>query len=123
VTPTPSDSPGAIGPYRPVVRVGDWLICSGQTGHRDGVLVDGLVPQIRQVVSNLDSVLRSEGSSLSDVVKTTVFLVDMADFDEMNSTYVECFTRLRPARSCVAVAGLPRGARVEIEAWAHRPPR
>jgi len=107
-----------VGPYRPVVRAGDWIICSGQLGLRDGELANGFVAQLRQAIANLDALLASEQLRLSDVMKTTVFLTDMADFDEMNATYVEYFAEPRPARSAVAVAGLPRGAVVEIEAWA-----
>jgi 2-iminobutanoate/2-iminopropanoate deaminase len=113
--------PPAIGPYRPVVRAGEWIICSGQLGLVDGELAAGVSAQLRVAITNLDALLGTEGAALLDVVKTTVFLVDMADFDEMNATYVECFTENRPARSAVAVAGLPRGAQVEIEAWAYRP--
>ena len=114
-------TPPAIGPYQPVVRAGEWIICSGQLGIVSGELADGTGPQLRQAIANLAALLDSQGATLADVAKTTVFLVDMADFDEMNATYVECFNGSRPARSAVAVAGLPRGARVEIEAWAFRP--
>jgi 2-iminobutanoate/2-iminopropanoate deaminase len=113
--------PVAAGPYRPVVRAGDWIVCSGQLGARAGELVDGVGAQLRQAVANLESVLASEGASLADVVKTTVFLTDMADFDEMNGIYLDCFAEPRPARSAIAVVALPRGARIEIEAWAFQP--
>jgi len=119
---TPGSSPPvAAGPYRPAVRAGDWIICSGQLGVQAGELVDGVGAQFRQAVANLESVLESEGATLSDIVKTTVFLTDMADFDEMNGIYLECFSEPRPARSAVAVVALPRGARIEIEAWAFQP--
>jgi len=110
-----------VGPYTPVVRSGDWIICSGQVGLGDGGLVDGGVrEQLRQAMANLSSLLESQGATLADVVKTTVFLRHMDDYDRMNGTYVAAFGDHRPARSAVAVAGLPRGALVEIEAWAHR---
>jgi 2-iminobutanoate/2-iminopropanoate deaminase len=112
-----------VGPYRPVVRAGDWIICSGQLGLRAGELADGLAAQLRQAIANLEGLLSNEGARLSDVVKTTVFLTDMADFDEMNATYIEYFAEPRPARSAVAVRGLPRGALVEVEAWAFSPSR
>ena len=119
---TPGNPPPvAAGPYRPVVRAGEWVICSGQLGVIAGELVDGVGAQLRQAISNLESLLAAEGASLADVMKTTVFLTDMADFDEMNGVYVEYFVDPRPARSAVAVVALPRGARVEIEAWAHQP--
>ena len=110
-----------IGPYSPVVRAGDWVICSGQLGIRSGELADGFAAQLRQALANLEALLQGAGASLADVVKTTVFLIDMTDLDEMNSIYVECFRGHRPARSAVAVQALPRAAKVEIEAWAFRP--
>jgi 2-iminobutanoate/2-iminopropanoate deaminase len=109
-----------VGPYTPVVRAGDWLVCSGQVGLRDGRLVDGGVPaQTAQAVANVAALLDGEGASLTDVVKTTVFLTDIADYAAMNDAYTAAFGDHRPARSAVAVAGLPVGALVEIEAWAH----
>jgi 2-iminobutanoate/2-iminopropanoate deaminase len=117
-----SDSPTSrpVGPYAPVVRAGDWLIVSGQLGLRDGSLVDGGVPaQLSQAIANLDGLLRSEGAGLTSVAKTTVFLVDIADYTDMNEAYIAAFGGHRPARSAVAVAGLPLGAAVEIEAWAY----
>ncbi|MFZ2055884.1 MAG: RidA family protein [Acidimicrobiales bacterium] len=109
-----------LGPYTPVVHAGQWLICSGQLALVDGSLVDGgVAAQVAQAVKNLASLLKSEGSGLEDVVKTTVFLTDMAEFAAMNDAYVAAFGGNRPARSAVAVAGLPLGALVEIEAWAY----
>jgi 2-iminobutanoate/2-iminopropanoate deaminase len=109
-----------VGPYSPVVRAGEWLICSGQLGLRDGSLVEGgLQAQVTQAVKNVASLLESEGSGLKDVVKTTVFLTDMANFEAMNDAYVAAFGDNRPARSAFAVVGLPLGALVEIEAWAY----
>jgi 2-iminobutanoate/2-iminopropanoate deaminase len=103
------------------VRAGDLLVCSGQIGARDGVLADGLAGQVRQAIANLATVLESQGAALDDVVKTTVFLVDIGDFAAMNEAYVAAFGGHRPARSAIAVLALPLGARVEIEAWAHLP--
>ena len=107
-----------MGPYTPIVRAGEWLVVSGQLGLVGGELVEGVDAQVRQALANLASLLRSEDADLADVVKTTVFLTDMADYDAMNAAYVEAFGVHRPARSAIAVAGLPRGALVEIEAWA-----
>lgn len=108
-----------VGPYRPVVRAGDWLVCSGQVGLRDGSLVPGGIKgQTRQAIANLGAVLATEGASLRDVVKTTVFLTHINDYQPMNEAYIEAFGDHRPARSAVAVAGLPLGALVEVEAWA-----
>ncbi len=109
-----------VGPYSPFVRSGDLVFTSGQVGIIDGALVDdGLEPQMRQVFVNLRSVLDAAGTSMTDVVKTTVFLVDMDDYAEMNRIYIEEFANHRPARSAVAVAQLPLGARIEIEAVAN----
>lgn len=108
-----------VGPYTPIVRAGEWLVTSGQIGLKDGAIVTGGVEgELRQAIANLDALLVSEGSSLADVVKTTVFLRHMSDYAPMNETYVDCFGDHRPARSAVGVAELPLGALVEIEAWA-----
>ena len=93
---------------------------SGQVGVRDGRLVpEGTAGQLRQALENLRGLLEAEGASLADVVKTTVFLLHMRDYAEMNATYVEAFGEHRPARSCVAVVELPVGALVEVEEWAY----
>ncbi len=97
------------------------MICSGQLGLLDGELVPGLDAQVRQAVANLEALLATQGATLSEVVKTTVFLVHMSDYPTMNDTYVEAFGPHRPARSAVAVSALPLGALVEVEAWAHLP--
>ena len=111
-----------VGPYTPIVRAGDWLVCSGQIGAADGELAEGIEGQVAQALRNVSDLLVSEGASLNDVVKTTVFLADMNDYAAMNQAYLTAFVGHRPARSAVAVAGLPIGARVEIEAWAYSPP-
>ncbi len=111
-----------VGPYSPIVRAGEWLICSGQVGIADGVLVDGgLEPQLRRALANLQALLEGEGATLADVVKTTVFLTDVDDYATMNAIYTETFGDHRPARSAVGVGALPLGAVVEIEAWARVP--
>ncbi len=108
-----------VGPYIPIARGGDLLFTSGQIGIVDGAIVDGGVEaQLRQVFANLRGVLSSANASLADVVKTTVFLVDMNDYATMNEIYMEEFGDHRPARSAVAVAKLPLGAQIEIEAIA-----
>jgi 2-iminobutanoate/2-iminopropanoate deaminase len=113
-------APKPLGPYTPVVRAGDWVICSGQVGLRDGVLVEGgIAAQVARAVANIATLLAGEGAGLEAVVKTTVFLADIADFQPMNDAYVAAFGTHRPARSAFAVAALPLGARVEIEAWAY----
>jgi 2-iminobutanoate/2-iminopropanoate deaminase len=109
-----------VGPYTPLVRAGDWLVVSGQVGIEGGRLVTGgLEGELRQAIGNLRALLESANASLADVVKTTVFLLHMRDYALMNEIYVEEFGEHRPARSAVAVAELPIGALVEIEAWAY----
>ena len=117
----------AVGPYSPVRRVGDWVVTSGQIGLRTddsgaaALVPGGTVAELRQALQNLAEVLAIEGATLSDVVKTTLFLVDMGDFAVVNEVWVEFFTGHRPTRSAVAVAALPLGARAEVEAWAYAP--
>jgi 2-iminobutanoate/2-iminopropanoate deaminase len=117
-----------VGPYSPVRRAGDWVITSGQLGLAPGpdgrsALVEGGTPaQLRQALQNLAGVLATEGATLGDVVKTTVFLIDMSEFAAVNEVWMEIFEAPRPTRSAVEVAGLPLGARVEVEAWAFAPP-
>ena len=114
-----NEAPKPVGPYTPAVRAGDWLVCSGQVHLRDGALTAGGVGEATaQCVANIEALLSSNGARLDQVVKTTVFLIDMADYAEMNEAYMAAFGSHRPARSAVAVAALPIGARVEIEAWA-----
>jgi 2-iminobutanoate/2-iminopropanoate deaminase len=109
-----------VGPYTPIFRAGDWLVVSGQLGQVGGKLVSGgVVAEVRQALANLRSLLENEGAGLDDVVKTTVFLRHMRDFDLMNGAYVAGFGDHRPARSAFAVAELPLLALVEIEAWAY----
>jgi 2-iminobutanoate/2-iminopropanoate deaminase len=117
-----ADAPQAIGPYSQAVVLDNLVFCSGQIPLTpEGTLVEGdIVAQTRQVLTNLKSVLAAAGSSLAQVVKTTVFLADMEDFTPMNAVYGEFFSSEPPARSTVQVARLPRDVRVEIEAIAVR---
>ncbi|MGH9087769.1 MAG: RidA family protein [Acidimicrobiales bacterium] len=116
-----------VGPYSPAVRAADWVVTSGQLGLAPGadgapVLVDGGTgPQLRRALANVAAVLAAEGADLVDVVKATVFLVDMDDFALMNEIWVELLPAPRPTRSAVGVAALPLGARVEVEVWAYAP--
>lgn len=122
--PGPSGIPRPLGPYSPVVHAGPLLFLSGQTpvDTATGTLLVGSVgEQTVQVLKNLEAVLQSVGASWAAVVKTTVFLRDMADFAEMNEAYAAYLGETRPARSTVAVAGLPLDARVEVEAVAYVP--
>ncbi len=118
---TSDKAPKAIGPYSVAIRVANLVYTSGQTGldPDSGDLVPGGVEaETRQVLTNLKHVLESAGSGLEHVVKTTVFLKDMADFAKMNAVYAEFFPADQPARTTVAVAGLPKNGSVEIEAVA-----
>ena len=111
-----------VGPYSPIMRGGDFLFTAGQIRISDGVLVEGGVEaQTRQVFVNLRAVLASADASLADVVKATVFLVDIDDYAAVNKIYSEEFDGHGPARSAVAVTALPLGAQVEIEVIAARP--
>ncbi len=110
-----------IGPYSPIVAAGGWLVCSGQLGLVDGELVEGVAAQTTQALKNAEALLRGQGAGLEDVVKTLVFLADMDEFGPMNEAYAATFGDHRPARSAVGVSGLPKGGRVEIEVWAHKP--
>jgi len=111
-----------LGPYSPVVRAGDFVIVSGQGGMRDGVKVDGGVRgETSQTMANVAAQLATVGASLSDIVKTTCFLTDMENFTVFNEAYAEALGNHRPARSTVAVAGLPADFLVEVEAWAYLP--
>ena len=113
-----SGAPRAIGPYSQALRAGGFLFTAGQVGFdpTTGELVDGgIAEQTRQVLQNIRAILEAGGSGLAQVVKTTVFLVDMADFTAMNEVYATAFGSHKPARSTVAVAALPRGVRVEID--------
>jgi 2-iminobutanoate/2-iminopropanoate deaminase len=114
--------PPAVGPYSQCVRVDDLLFCSGQIPIQPetGELVVGdIQKQTQRVLHNLNLLLEDQGLTADHVVKTTVFLTDLADFSRMNEIYAQFFTRNPPARSTVQVAALPRGAKVEIEAVAH----
>ncbi len=106
-------------PYSPVFHAGDWSCISGQLGVTPDGLAQGFTAQLQQLFVNLDLLVQAHGLSIDQIAKTTVFLVDMGDFAELNELYAAFFGQHRPARSAVAVAGLPFGALVEIEAWVY----
>ncbi len=116
-----ADAPAAIGPYSQAIRAGNMLFVSGQiplnpqTGEMVGTTA---AEQARQVLNNLKAVLQAAGTSLDNVVKTTIFLTDLTQFAEVNAVYAEFFPQNPPARSTIQVSALPRGAQVEIEAIA-----
>lgn len=117
-------APQAIGPYSQAVRAGSWLFVSGQIGLNpsSGELVaGGVVAETTRVLDNLREVLNAAGASPDDVVRTTIYLVDLSDFGRVNEAYAAFFRAPYPARATVGVAALPRGARVEIDAIAAVP--
>ncbi len=111
------NAPKAIGPYSHAVRVGNFVHSSGQLGldPQTNELVEGIEAQTRQVLQNQASVLEAAGTSLRNVVKTTVYLKDMGEFAKMNAVYGEFFPQDPPARSTIQAAALPKGALVEID--------
>ena len=114
-------APAAIGPYSQAVVAGGMLFCSGQIplDPVSGELIVGTIEQeTERVMENLRGVLEAAGTDFNHLVKTTIYLTDMADFAAVNQVYGQYFTAVKPARATVAVAALPRGARVEIEAVA-----
>lgn len=117
------DAPKAVGPYSQAMVAGDLIFCSGQiplepaTGQ---LVVGDIVVQTARVLDNLAAVLAAAGSDLSRVIKTTVYLADLADFAAMNEEYARRFGQHRPARATVEAGGLPRGAKIEIDCVAAR---
>jgi 2-iminobutanoate/2-iminopropanoate deaminase len=118
------NAPEPIGPYSQAVASDGVIFCSGQIpiDPQTGELVDGDVSaQTERALRNLEAVLEAAGRSFADVVKTTIFLIDINDFAAVNSVYERYFGSIKPARSTVAVAALPKGARVEIDCLALTP--
>ena len=119
-----TEAPAAVGPYSQAIAAGPFVFCSGQIPlvPETGTLVEGDIShQTERVLQNIDAVLRSCGLEMEQVVKTTVFLTDLANFGEMNAVYARFFPGDPPARSTIQVAALPKGANVEIEAIALKP--
>ncbi|HHW24442.1 MAG TPA: RidA family protein [Bacillota bacterium] len=113
-------APAAAGPYSQAIRAGGFVFVSGQLGidPATGELEEGFEAQAERALANLGAVLAAAGLSYGDVVKTTCFLTDMSNFAAFNSIYSRYFDTCKPARSCVAVASLPKGGLVEVEAIA-----
>jgi 2-iminobutanoate/2-iminopropanoate deaminase len=117
-------APKALGPYSAAIRINHFIYCSGQTGldpATNQLVEGGVEAQTRQVLTNLKNVLEAAGTDLAHVIKTTVFIMDMADFQKMNAIYGEFFSENYPARSTIQVAGLPKNGLVEIEVVAYDP--
>ncbi len=117
-----TEAPGAIGPYSQGIDLGNIVFCSGQIpiNPATGAMPEGITAQTEQAIANVKALLKSIGLGLENVVKTTVFLADIADFAAMNEVYALHFTEPFPARSAVAVKDLPKGALVEVEVIAAR---
>lgn len=118
----PAKSPAAVGPYNHAVRVGDLLFCAGQIPIEpaNGNLIAGdIKAQTERVLENVKAILDDQGLTFANVVKSTVFMVNLGDFAAMNEVYAKYFTKDFPARSTIQVAALPKGASVEIEVVAH----
>jgi len=116
-----NDAPAAVGPYSQAVRVGSTLYCAGQIplDPKSGQIVSqDISAQARRVLDNIAAVLKAEGLTFENIVKTTIFLTDLADFQTVNEIYASYFKKAPPARSTVQVPALPKGARIEIEAIA-----
>ncbi|MBX2986290.1 MAG: RidA family protein [Bdellovibrionaceae bacterium] len=116
-------APAAVGPYSQAIQLGDFLFCSGQIAINPAtneVLKGDVKAQAEQVMKNIKAVLNAGGLDFSHIVKTTIFLTDMNDFAAVNEVYGRHFVGEPPARSTVAVSGLPKGVNVEIEVLAHR---
>jgi len=117
-------APAPVGPYNQAVLANGWLYCSGQIplDPSSGIMVGAgeVEAETRQVLSNLKAVLTAAGATTAQVVRTTIYLIDLQDFNKVNAIYAETFTEgTSPARACVQVAALPKGARIEIDciAW------
>jgi 2-iminobutanoate/2-iminopropanoate deaminase len=117
------NAPKPVGPYSQAIEAGNMLFCSGQIAidpATDTVLTGDVETQTRQVMKNIKAVLDKAGYTWNQIVKTTIFLTDMADFAKVNAIYAEAFKELPPARSTVQVSGLPKGVNVEIEVTAYK---
>ena len=117
-----TQAPAAIGPYSQAIRIGDFLYTSGQIAlnPENMEMMNGAIEEETEwVLKNLEAILKANGMSLAHVIKTTVYLTDLGEFARVNQVYEKLFGETKPARACVQVAALPKGAKVEIDAIAH----
>ena len=117
-----TEAPEAIGPYSQAIRIGDFLYTSGQISldPKTMEMVTGNIElETEKVLQNIEAILSAEGLNFGHVIKTTVYLTDLSEFTRMNQVYEKFFSHTKPARACVQVAALPKGAKVEIDAIAH----
>ena len=117
-----TQAPSAIGPYSQAIRIGEFLYTSGQIAlnPENMEMMNGAIEEETEwVLKNLEAILKADGMSLAHVIKTTVYLTDLGEFARVNQVYEKFFGATKPARACVQVAALPKGAKVEIDAIAH----
>ena len=117
-----TQAPSAIGPYSQAIRIGEFLYTSGQIAlnPENMEMMNGAIEEETEwVLKNLEAILKADGMSLAHVIKTTVYLTDLGEFARVNQVYKNFFGETKPARACVQVAALPKGAKVEIDAIAH----
>ena len=117
-----TEAPEAIGPYSQAIRIGDFLYTSGQISLNPKtmeMITGNIELETEKVLQNIEAILSAEGLNFGHVIKTTVYLTDLSEFTRMNQIYEKFFSNTKPARACVQVAALPKGAKVEIDAIAH----
>jgi 2-iminobutanoate/2-iminopropanoate deaminase len=117
-----SKAPAAIGPYSQAIRIGDFLYTSGQISldpETMEMITGDIEVETEKVLKNIEAILKADGLNLNNIIKTTVYLTDLSEFARMNQVYEKFFADTKPARACVQVAALPKGAKIEIDAVAH----
>ena len=115
-------APAAIGPYSQAIRIGDFLYTSGQISldpETMKMITGDIEVETEKVLKNIETILKADGLDLNNIIKTTVYLTDLSEFTRMNQVYEKFFSETKPARACVQVTALPKGAKVEIDAIAH----
>ena len=115
-------APAAIGPYSQAIRIGDFLYTSGQISldpENMKMITGDIEVETEKVLKNIEAILKADGLDLNNIIKTTVYLTDLSEFTRMNQVYEKFFSETKPARACVQVTALPKGAKVEIDAIAH----
>jgi 2-iminobutanoate/2-iminopropanoate deaminase len=115
-------APAAIGPYSQAIRIGDYLYTSGQISldpETMKMITGDIEVETEKVLKNIEAILKADGLDLNNIIKTTVYLTDLSEFTRMNQVYEKFFSETKPARACVQVTALPKGAKVEIDAIAH----
>ena len=120
---TTSEAPAAIGPYSQAIRIGEFLYTSGQISldpNSMELITGNIEVETERVLKNIEAILNADGLKLNNIIKTTVYLTDLSEFGRMNQIYEKFFVETKPARACVQVAALPKGAKVEIDAIAYQ---